>query len=247
MHRAALAAELHEAALRAEEARAAESRRAVADERRRIAREMHDVVAHSISRHGRAGGRRAPDPRARPGRAPSRPPPQIERTGRETLVEMRRLLGVMRGPGRRRPLSRARRSPASARWSRAPRGAGLPVDPATSRARAAPLPPGLDLGAYRVVEDALDDSCSTAPAAAVRRHGALAAPTRSSSPSTDDRPTPFADGAGPLVGVRERVALYDGELRRPAPGAAATRCTSASRCDDPPRTRPTAVAVQGAA
>ena len=95
--RAALAAELHEAALRAEEAQDDEERRAVADERRRIAREMHDVVAHSICvMVVQAGGARRILERD-PERA-EQAAAQIERTGRETLLEMRRLLGVMRNP-----------------------------------------------------------------------------------------------------------------------------------------------------
>jgi signal transduction histidine kinase len=97
VHRALLAAELHEAGLRAEEDRAGEARHAVAEERRRIAREMHDVVAHSISvMVVQAGGARRIVERD-PDRA-AQAAELIERTGRETLEEMRRLLGIMRVP-----------------------------------------------------------------------------------------------------------------------------------------------------
>ena len=92
--RSHLTAELHEAALRAGEERELDATRAVADERRRIAREMHDVVAHSVSMMVvQAGGAR---------RILDRDPERaiaaaelIERTGREALAEMRRLLGVL--------------------------------------------------------------------------------------------------------------------------------------------------------
>ena len=94
--RSRLTAELHEAALRAGEELELDATRAVADERRRIAREMHDVVAHSVSMMVvQAGGAR---------RILDRDPERaiaaaelIERTGREALAEMRHLLGVLHG------------------------------------------------------------------------------------------------------------------------------------------------------
>jgi signal transduction histidine kinase len=212
VHRSALAAELHEAALRAGEERDAEARRAVAAERRRIAREMHDVVAHSISMMvvQAAGGRRIleRDPvRAREAAA------QIERTGRETLLEMRRLLGVMRGPEQRAELApNPTLDDLPALVDRA-RDAGLPVRLHVDGARRE-LGAGLGLAAYRVVEDALDDVLRTAPGTVTEvgvrySRGALEVTV------ADERPgLPFAVGAGPeLVGVRERVSVYGGELR----------------------------------
>ena len=92
--RSRLTAELHEAAVRADEERESVAAQAMADERRRIAREMHDVVAHSVSMMVvQAGGARrilARDP-ARAVEAAA----LIERTGREALAEMRCLLGVL--------------------------------------------------------------------------------------------------------------------------------------------------------
>src|SRR5215210_7405911 len=93
-HRARLTEAMHELAVRAEEDREAQRRAVVADERRRLAREMHDIVAHSISvMVVQAGGARRildRDP-ARAAEAAAR----IEQTGREALTEMRRLLGVL--------------------------------------------------------------------------------------------------------------------------------------------------------
>jgi signal transduction histidine kinase len=212
VHRSALAAELHEAALRAGEERDAEARRAVAAERRRIAREMHDVVAHSISVMvvQAAGARRIleRDPvRAREAAA------QIERTGRETLLEMRRLLGVMRGPEQRAELApNPTLDDLPALIERA-RDAGLPVRLGVDGARRE-LGAGLGLAAYRVVEDALDDVLRTAPGTVTE---VTVRYSRSALEVTiaDERPgLPFAVGAGPaLVGVRERVSVYGGELR----------------------------------
>ena len=115
--RVRLTAELHEAAVRADEEREVEAGRAVADERRRIAREMHDVVAHSVSMMViQAGGARRILDRD-PARAVAAAA-LIERAGREALTEMRHLLGLLHaedGPGRLR--AAARRWPSSTRSS----------------------------------------------------------------------------------------------------------------------------------
>jgi signal transduction histidine kinase len=199
--RSALAAELHEATLRAEEAHAAEERRAVAGERRRLARAMHDVVAHSISvMVVQAGGARRildRDPERAIAAAAA-----IERTGRETLVEMRRLLGVMHGdeaPAELEP------SPtlADLRALCAGRGATLQL---VGHPR--PVPSGLEMGAYRVVQEGLDDVHRAVPGT-VANVVVTWSPTALSISVADDRPYAGSE----LVGVRERVALYDGELR----------------------------------
>jgi signal transduction histidine kinase len=199
--RSALAAELHEATLRADEAQLAGERRAVAGERRRIAREMHDVVAHSISVMvvQAGGGRRIleRDPERAAGAAA-----EIERTGRETLLEMRRLLGVMHGdeaPAELEP------SPTlddlKSLCDR--RGATLLVH---GHPRA--VPSGLATSAYRVVQEALRDVHRAVPGTAALVTVTWT-PAALSISVADDRPY-----VGPeLVGVRERVALYDGELR----------------------------------
>jgi signal transduction histidine kinase len=199
--RSALAAELHEASMRAEEAQAAGERRAVAGERRRIAREMHDVVAHSISvMVVQAGGARRileRDPERAVAAAAA-----IERTGRETLLEMRRLLGVMHGettPAELEP------SPTLADVSALCRRAGAML---RVHGHPRPVPSGLEVGAYRVVQEALDDVNRAVPGT-VAEVTITWTPTALSITVADDRPY-----AGPeLVGVRERVAVYDGELR----------------------------------
>jgi signal transduction histidine kinase len=198
--RAALATELHEAALQAEDARAAAERRAAAAERRRIAREMHDVVAHSISvMVVQAGGARRilQRDRARAAAAGA----SIERTGRETLLEMRRLLGVMHGDGVPAELGP---SPTLADLDDlcARHNAVLAVE---GHARA--VPTGLETSAFRVVQAALEDAERVVPGCAAEVTVTWT-PAALSLCVADDRPY----AGGELVGVRERVALYDGEL-----------------------------------
>jgi signal transduction histidine kinase len=210
--RSLLTAELHEAALRAAEAREAEAAGAVADERRRIAREMHDVVAHSVSMMVvQAGGAR---------RILDRDPVRavaaaelIERTGREALGEMRRLLGVLH-PGEHAeyaPQPTLRELDTLVERTRL---AGVPVTLAVDGERRE-LPPGLDLAAYRVVQEALTN---------VLKHG-RGAPTEVHlhyrADAVEVRIADRGDGAlrvrlggsgQGLVGMRERVRMYGGEL-----------------------------------
>ncbi len=133
--RSRLTEELHEAAVRAEEAHEEELARAAADERRRIAREMHDVVAHSVSvMVVQAGGARRILDRD-PARAVEAAA-HIEQTGRAALSEMRRLLGVLNaGEEAERAPAPGMRELERARRAHARRG---PAGRADRRRRAAP-------------------------------------------------------------------------------------------------------------
>ena len=185
---------------------------AVAAERARIARELHDVIAHSVSvMTVQAGAARLlldedPD-RARA------PLLAVEETGREALAEMRRLLGILRGDDERAALAP---QPSIARidaLAEQVRTAGLPVD-VHVEGEPRPLSPGVDLAAYRVVQEALTNALKHAGAARARvevryRDTALELAI------VDDGRAP-ANGAGAghgIVGMRERVSLYGGELR----------------------------------
>ena len=205
------AAAAEERALAAERDREAAARIAAAEERARIAREMHDVVAHAVSvmvlqvgavRH-KLPGTLAEDKRALE---------DVEGAGRTALTEMRRLLGAMR---ERRDDAELEPQPGlenlEALLERV-RLAGLPVR-FQVEGEPVPLPRGLDLSAYRIVQEALTNVLKHAEAGraeVVVRYGreALQLEVR------DDGRGP-RDGGDPghgLVGIRERVKLYDGEM-----------------------------------
>jgi signal transduction histidine kinase len=216
--RTELTVELHEAALVAHEHREAAAARAIAEERRRIAREMHDVVAHSVSTMViQAGGARrilARDP-ARAVEAAA----LIERTGREALGEMRHLLGVLHAGENLAALTPQPTLLELDALAERSRAAGLPVELHVEGARLE-LPPGVDLAAYRVVQEALTNSL---------KHGGGRATVRVHYDERDLRVAVADDGSGSatsvqgsgqgLRGMRERVRVCGGELEAgPRPG-----------------------------
>jgi signal transduction histidine kinase len=206
--RARLAGELHEAAARARERRAAAAERAVADERKRIAREMHDVVAHSVSvMVVQAGGARRILQRS-PERAEAAAT-LIAGTGREAIVELERLLGVLNvdaGPaptldGLDGLVERAR-------------AAGLPVA-LTVEGRRRPLPQGVEHAAYRVVQEAITNAikyAGTAPTDVCVRYRDDDVELHVRDRGTGDAAVAVAGGGHGLVGMRERVRVFGGEL-----------------------------------
>ena len=223
-HRSRLAEALHELAVRAEEDREAHRQAAVADERRRLAREMHDIVAHSISvMVVQAGGARRildRDP-ARAAEAAAR----IEQTGREALTEMRRLLGVLRPADQRGELEPQPGLDGLDALVERARAAGLPVEVHVVGERRE-LPGGVDLAAYRVVQEALTNClrhAGAAPTAVTVRYGdeALELEIADGGPGAAST---SGDGRGHgLVGMRERVRVHGGELEAgPRPGGGFT-------------------------
>jgi signal transduction histidine kinase len=227
----ALAAELAERALRLERERAVEAQRAVASERARIARELHDVVAHHVSMmvvQAEAG----PVATERdPGRAAGAFE-AIAATGRQALVEMRRLLGVLRGDGDQAPSLAPQPGLADVRSLVEQVGrAGLRVELVVEGTEA-PLPAGVDLSAYRIVQEALTNAVKHAGPGRARvlvRYGEhdLEVQVRDEGGAGPAlaRPEgwpPTRAGQG-LVGMRERVNLFGGELRAgPGPGGGFT-------------------------
>jgi signal transduction histidine kinase len=209
--RARLTEELHEAAVRAQEAHEEEVARAAAAERRRIAREMHDVVAHSVSvMVVQAGGARRileRDPRRAVEAAA-----HIEDVGRAALAEMRRLLGVLhQDDADRAPQPTLRELERLVESSRA---AGLPVTLAVE-GTPRPLPAGKDLAAYRVVQEALTNAIKHAGAAptsvTVRWQASWLELEIVDSGGRAMNGTNWS-GHG-LVGMEERMRLYDGTVR----------------------------------
>jgi signal transduction histidine kinase len=196
---------------RLESEREDRARQAVADERLRIARELHDVVAHSMSVIAVQAGVANHVIDSRPEQARTALA-TVETTTRAALVEMRRLLGVLRAPDE--PEGSLEPSPGLADVPRLVEqfaDAGLAVEVSMTGA-GGELPDGVDLSAYRIVQEALTN---------VLRHGGPKAWL-----TIDQRPgcvrvSVADDGSGRsggpagghgLIGMRERVALFGGTL-----------------------------------
>jgi signal transduction histidine kinase len=183
---------------------------AVAEERARIARELHDIVSHSISvvtiqtqavrrRLGPEHQREIDDLRG------------VEETARQAMAEMRRLFGVLRADHSPASLAPQPGLEQLERLVASTRAAGLDVEVSVEGEPAA-LPPGVDLAAYRIVQEALTNAL---------RHGRgrradvrLRYDDLMLEITVDDDGrggSPNGTGHG-LIGMRERVALYGGTL-----------------------------------
>jgi signal transduction histidine kinase len=209
--RRAEAASLTERAERAERDREQASEQAVAEERARIARELHDLVAHSMGVIviQSQGAQRALDVDPEAARAALG---SIEATGRNGLSEMRRLLGLLSDAG---PGTSTSPQPSLARLRElvdVVRSTGLAVDLSIAGS-ARTLPPGVDLAAYRIVQEALTNTLKHAGAANARvavhyRNDVVEVEVADDGTGPE---TTLSPGRG-LVGMRERVALYEGTL-----------------------------------
>ena len=218
--RRAYVAALEDRARTAETSQRALTDQAVAEERRRIARELHDVVAHHVSVMGvlATGSRRmlARDPAAADEALAT-----IEETGRTALREMRRLLTVLRADAE--PAGELAPQPGLAGVEglmEQMREAGLPAS-LKVEGIAGPLDSGVALTVYRIVQEALTNALKHAGAAAVEVR-LLFAPHELIVEICDTGRGPQlgsgAVGHG-LLGMRERVMLYGGTLRTgPRPG-----------------------------
>lgn len=194
-----------------EAARTAAAQRAVAEERARIARELHDVIAHSVSvMTVQAGAVRR---LLQPGQERERLALEaIESTGREALTEMRRLVGLLRRQGTMPDFSPQPSMRAVDVLVGTICEAGLPVELAVE-GEPRELAPGVDLAAYRVIQEALTNALKYAgPARAwvtVRwREDEIEVEI-----ANDGSSVAAGDGMGHgLVGLRERVALVGGTI-----------------------------------
>jgi signal transduction histidine kinase len=226
--------------------------RSAVRERARIARELHDVVAHHVSLIAVQAEAAASLLPGRPERARSAVD-IIGDTARQALTELRRLLGVLRGPSERPETAPSASLGALGDVLDQVRGAGLPVDFEVV-GTPAPLAPGVDLTAYRIVQEALTNTIrhSRATRAAVTlcyEPGYITVSITDSGPPPDGRPAraggigaatppagPAAGAAGQpgslltgsglgLAGIAERVASCGGHLTvgpTPANGFAVT-------------------------
>ncbi|WP_344131796.1 sensor histidine kinase [Pedococcus bigeumensis] len=188
---------------------------AVAEERNRIARELHDVIGHSVSvMTVQASAVRR---RLTPEQAAERQALEtVEAVGREALAEMRRMVGVLRQAGDETQLEPPPGLDQLDRLADKFRTAGLPVDLQVNGPVQA-LAPGLDLTAYRLVQEGLTNTLrharSPRSAAVVIDYGAeriQLAVRDDGQPTTGATHSPEA-GSG-LLGMRERVAVYGGSL-----------------------------------
>jgi signal transduction histidine kinase len=226
--RRALAAQTQRAREQSERAREQRERNAVLEERARIAREMHDVVAHHMSMI-------AVQAETAPYRLTDLPAPAqrefaaLSGAAREALTEMRRLLGVLRSDSSAdgaalAPQPGLRDIPALAETARRA-GAQVTLDMPDEES---PLPPGTGLAAYRIVQESLSNAGRHAPGAMVRVRlecdgdGDAIRITVENNPSEAPPAAGTGAGQGPaghgLAGMRERAALLGGTLEAGATG-----------------------------
>jgi signal transduction histidine kinase len=192
--------------------------RAAIEERSRIARELHDVIAHSLSVivvQASVEARLLPDQDG----STARTLRSVEETGREALTELRRLLGVLRTvDGATKPLS-----PLPSLSALHADGGMLDDVRAVGhdvRLVVEGTPPGTslaELSAYRVVQEALTNVVKHAPGAPVEvrvLHAPAALVVRvTNGPATRTGPGPELEGGGHgITGMRERARMYDGTL-----------------------------------
>lgn len=204
--------QLQDRAARLEKEREEKARAAVAEERARIARELHDVVAHGVSVmvvQAQAAQRLTESEHAD---LRLQALDSIETTGRQALVEMRRLLGVLRRTDADLTLSPQPSLDDLEGLIGQVRDAGLPVE-LRIEGEARPLPPGVDLSAYRIVQEALTNVRKHAGPATARvtirhRNGHVEVEVFDDGSGTG---TGAGSGQG-LIGMRERIAVYGGEF-----------------------------------
>ena len=209
--RAARAHEAEVRAGRAERERETAARIGVAEERARIARELHDIVAHSVSVMVLQAGavrHKLPASLAQETEALK----DVEATGRTALAEMRRLLGAMReerdGPEMAPQPGLGNLDALFAQVRRA----GLPVEMHVE-GDPLPLPAAIDLSAYRIVQEGLTNALKHAGASRAEVDVRYGAGEVRIEVRDDGHGPAGGDGLGHgLVGIGERVKLYGGEM-----------------------------------
>jgi signal transduction histidine kinase len=202
---------LESRAERLEREREEKAQLAVSEERARIARELHDIVAHGVSvivAQARAGPHLVHDPERTTSAFRA-----IESSGRDALVELRRLLGILRSEDQQLAIGPQPGLDSLQSLIEQVRASGLPVQ-LRVEGEAGHLPAGVDLSAYRIVQEALTNvvkHASATGAEVVVRFGSRALELD----VLDDGHGASAsvNGAGHgLIGMRERVALYGGTI-----------------------------------
>ena len=186
---------------------------AVAEERARMARELHDVIGHSISVMGVQAGAVRRRLTAEQG-AEREALLGVERVGREAVEEMQRLLGLLRADGEEPATSAALTAKRVDEMAAEMRRAGLAVE-LRVEGDTESLPPGRALAAFRILQEALTNSLRHAPGARVDVYVRRTASELRIEVVDDGHlasaAAPRAGGHG-LVGMRERATLYGGTL-----------------------------------
>jgi len=218
-------------AARLEREREENARAAVAAERARIARELHDMVAHAVS----VIVVKAEAADAVLDRQPEIAHAQlaaIQRTGRQAIAEMGRLLGMLRQDGAANELAPQPSLDQLDALLEQIRSAGLPTE-IQVHGEPRPLAPSVDLAAYRLVQEALTNALKHAgPAATATVDVGYTHDTVAIEVGDTGRGSNGTDGGHGLIGMRERVALYGGTLKTgPRPGGGF--CVAATLPIDP--------------
>jgi signal transduction histidine kinase len=213
-------AQLEDRASRLEREREAEVRAALAEERSRIARELHDVVAHHVSvmTVQAAGAQRSLH--SHPGRS-GQALRSIETTGRAALTEMRRVVGVLRSPERTGQLGEQLESHHGPQpgvgdlesLADQMRATGVEVS-FSHEGDTGGLPPGVDVTVFRIIQEALTNALKHAGPTSVqvrlrRTADAITVHVRDDGRGLAAELDGHRPGHG-LLGIRERVALYGG-------------------------------------
>jgi signal transduction histidine kinase len=187
-----------------------EAKAAVADERSRIARELHDIISHTVSVIGLQAGAAERMLDRDPERA-RQPLQSIQERARESVLELRRLFGILRDGEERAELTPQPRLAQLGLLLEQVHAAGLDIDLHVEGVPR-PLPPGVELSAYRIVQEALTNVLKHAQASradVLLRYGDRALELE----ITDDGSGALANGGGHgLIGMRERATLYGGTL-----------------------------------
>lgn len=198
-----------------EREREVQAREAVADERARIARELHDIVGHALNLIVIQSGGAQRVFQSKPELARDSLA-SIESTGRQALTDMVRMLGILRGTeGADEALSPqpglSRVEDLAAQVSQA----GLPVE-VTVEGTPAALPSSVDLSAYRIIQEALTNSLKHAAASSAKvaiRYGTRAVELEITDDGRGVSGSAWGDEKGRgLIGMRERVGLFGGEF-----------------------------------
>jgi signal transduction histidine kinase len=193
------------------------ARRAVQDERERIARELHDIITHHVSVIVIQAGAGLTALERRPDQARTALE-AIDRTSRQALTDMRRMLGILgEGPSADDPSRQP--MPGLGRLGELieeVRAAGLPVELSIDGDRR-PLDAGIELSAYRIVQEALTNTLKHASGARARVHlgfedQALEIEVTDQGGSGRRNLGEAGTGGRGLIGMRERVAVFGGDL-----------------------------------